>query len=95
MSDKDSGKQGLEVWVEPTRCLSIGNCAAAAPGIFELDQETMKAECVDFENATVQQLFAAARSCPTQAIIIEQYGRRVYPQILTPMYEQPDSASED
>jgi hypothetical protein len=42
-----------------------------------------------FENAdeaTVEQLFAGARACPTQAIIIEQFGRRVYPTILTPMF---------
>ena len=35
----------------------------------------------------MQQLFAGARACPTQAIIIEQYGRRVFPTILTPMFE--------
>jgi hypothetical protein len=38
------------------------------------------------DDATVEQLFAGARACPTQAIIIEQFGRRVYPVILTPMF---------
>ena len=38
------------------------------------------------DEATVEQLFAGARACPTQAIIIEQFGRRVYPTILTPMF---------
>ena len=44
------------------------------------------------EEATVEQLFAGARACPTQAIIIEQFGRRVFPRILTPMFgERPDN----
>ena len=38
------------------------------------------------DDATVEQLFAGARACPTQAIIIEQFGRRVFPTILTPMF---------
>ena len=41
----------------------------------------------DEERATVENLFAGARACPTDAIIIEQYGRRVYPRILAPNRE--------
>lgn len=90
MSDNEAGKQGLNVWIDPKRCVSNAKCTTAAPGIYVLDEETQVAELVDFEGATVQQLFAGARACPTQAIIIEQYGRRVFPQILTPMFEAPD-----
>ena len=95
MSDKDAGKQGLDVWVDPKRCVSNAKCTTVAPGVFVLNQETRIAELVDFDGATVQQLFAAARACPTQAIIVEQYGRRVYPQILTPMFEPPDPDAEE
>lgn len=64
----------------------MGKCTTVAPGIYVIDEETGKAVLEDFEGATVEQLFAGARACPTQAIQIEQYGRRVYPQILTPMW---------
>lgn len=94
MTDSNDGKKGLDVWVDPRRCVSNAKCTTVAPGIFVLDEETQIAELVDFDGATVQQLFAAARACPTQAIIIEQYGRRVFPQILTPMFEPPESEAE-
>lgn len=90
MSDQEDAKQGLSVWVDPRRCISNAKCTTAAPGIYVLDEETQVAELVDFDGATLQQLFAGARACPTQAIIIEQYGRRVFPTILTPMFEAPE-----
>ena len=46
------------------------------------------------DEATVEQLFAGARACPTQAIIVEQFGRRVYPTILTPMFGAAKSEEE-
>lgn len=95
MDERDSGKQGLIVRIDPDRCISNAKCTTAAPGIYVLDEETHVAEIADWENATVQQLFAGARACPTQAIIIEQYGRRIYPQILTPMFNPPGSADDE
>lgn len=90
MSENEAAKQGLNVWIDPRRCVSNAKCTTVAPGIYVMDEETQIAELVDFEGATVQQLFAGARACPTQAIIIEQYGRRVFPTILTPMFEAPE-----
>ena len=94
MNDQEAGKQGLNVRIDPKRCISNAKCTTAAPGIYVIDEETQVAELVDWEGATVQQLFAGARACPTQAITIEQYGRRVFPQILTPMFEPPESTDE-
>lgn len=79
-------KQGITVRVDSHRCVAYGKCAAAAPGIYEIDQETGVAVLADPDNATVEQIFAGARACPTQAITVEQYGRRVFPRILTPMW---------
>ena len=93
MNQVKNGKQGIEVWVDPNRCIANAKCTTAAPGIFVLDDETGIAVLADEENATVEQLFAAARICPTQAIIIEQYGRRVFPQILTPMFGEDQSGA--
>ena len=83
-------KRGLRVYVDATRCIANAKCTAAAPGIFVLDEETGIAYIENEDQATVEQFFAAAKVCPTQAIIIEQYGRRVFPRILTPMFgEKP------
>lgn len=82
----DFTKGATRVHIDPKRCIANAKCTAAAPGIFVLDEETGIAVIENADDATVEQLFAGARACPTQAIIIEQFGRRVYPTILTPMF---------
>ena len=77
----------LDVKIDPDRCVSYGKCAAVGAGVFMIDEDTTKAY-FDEEallEAKPQTIFAAARACPTQAIQIFQYGRRIYPQILAPM----------
>jgi ferredoxin len=77
----------LQVTIDPERCVHFGKCASVAPGIFMLDEETAKAFYDEerLPTADPKMIFAAARACPTQAIQVHQFGRRVYPQILTPM----------
>ncbi len=87
-------KRGVRVWIDPKRCIANAKCTTAAPGVYVLDDETGIAVLEDEEHATIEQLFAGARACPTQAIMIEQFGRRVFPQILTPMFGK-DSEDED
>ncbi len=85
------GQRGLRVTVDPRRCIANAKCTTAAPGVYVLDEETGVAYVEDLDAATVEQLFAGARACPTQAIILEQFGRRVFPQILPPMFgDKPD-----
>lgn len=84
--ESSNPKRGLQVRIDPKRCIANAKCTTAAPGIYVLDEETGIAVLENEDEATVEQLFAGARICPTQAIIIEQYGRRVFPQILTPMF---------
>jgi ferredoxin len=89
---KPDPKRGLSVRVDPHRCIANGMCTRAAPGIYTIDEETGVAVLNDADgSASVEQIFAGARACPTQAIIIEQYGRRVFPQILTPMWGDLDA----
>ncbi|MGH2457196.1 MAG: ferredoxin [Candidatus Limnocylindria bacterium] len=85
MSQADP-KRGLSVFIDPKRCIANAKCTTAAPGIYVLDEETGIAVLEHEDEATVAQIFAGARACPTQAIIIEQFGRRVFPRILTPMF---------
>ena len=87
-------KPGLRVTIDPRRCIANAKCTTAAPGFFVLDDETGVAILENEDAVSVEQLFAGARVCPTQAIIIEQFGRRVYPRILTPMFGERDDADE-
>lgn len=77
----------LRVTVDPDRCVGNGRCAALAPGFFMIDEDTNKAYYDEDALAGTEPrvIFAAARGCPTQAIVIEQLGRRLYPQVLAPM----------
>ncbi len=86
MDKTELGRQGVIVRIDPRRCIANAKCTTAAPGIFVLDEDTGVAVLENEDIATLQQVFAGARACPTQAITIEQYGRRVFPQILTPMF---------
>jgi ferredoxin len=82
----DITKGSTRVSIDPKRCIANAKCTTAAPGVYVLDEETGVAAITNPDDATLEQLFAGARACPTQAIIIEQFGRRVYPTILTPMF---------
>lgn len=82
---------GVKVWIDEKRCIANAKCTYAAPGIFSLDEETGVAEIDNEDVATIEQFFAGARACPTQAIIIEQFGRRVFPTILTPMWGEKNN----
>jgi ferredoxin len=87
-------KRGIKVIIDPNRCIANAKCTTAAPGIYVLDEETGVAVLENEEEATIEQLFAGARACPTQAIIIEQFGRRVFPRILTPMFGEGKADDE-
>ena len=94
----DITKGATRVFIDRKRCIANAKCTTAAPGVYALDEETGVAVIENPDDATVEQLFAGARACPTQAIIIEQFGRRVYPVILTPMFgeskEEPGRVDE-
>lgn len=88
----DVTKGPTRVYIDPARCIANAKCTTTAPGVYVLDEETGVAVIENPDEATIEQLWAGARACPTQAIIIEQFGRRVFPKILTPMF---GAASDD
>jgi len=85
VSEQPAKGSGVVVRIDPRRCIANAKCTTVAPGVYVLDEDTGVAMLAE-PDATIQQIFAGARACPTQAISIEQYGRRVFPQILTPMF---------
>lgn len=91
---QEQGKRGLNVYIDPNRCVGNAACTWAAPGIYTLDEETRVAVLENEDIATIEQLFAGARACPTKAIIISQFGRRVYPKILPPMFGESTKPRE-
>ncbi len=95
MTTAEPNRSGVVVKIDPRRCIANAKCTTAAPGIYVLDEETGVAVLENEAEATIEQLFAGARVCPTQAISIEQYGRRVFPQILTPMFGDVSEAETD
>ena len=93
--EQQAQKRGLRVYVDPKRCIANAKCTTAAPGVFVLDEETGIAVIEQEDRTTVEQFFAGARACPTQAIIIEQFGRRVFPRILPPMWGDKPQDGDD
>ncbi len=92
MTDNELTRNGVVVRIDPRRCIANAKCTTVAPGIYVLDEETGVAVLEGADHASLAQVFAGARACPTQAIAIEQYGRRVFPQIVTPMFGDDDSS---
>jgi ferredoxin len=69
----------LKIRVDREACIGVGNCVAFAPTVFELDKEN-KAVVIDASSVDFNTLLEAAKSCPENAIIIEDdEGNQLYP----------------
>jgi ferredoxin len=64
---------GLEVVIDRDLCMGSGNCVYEAPGVFELDDDSV-ATVVDLTASAEEQILAAARKCPTGAITVRRDG---------------------
>ena len=64
----------LHIRVDRHRCVGVGNCISIAPTVFDwLPGDFGKAALVDVESVGEELVREAALSCPTQAIIIEEF----------------------
>ena len=69
----------MKVKVDREACIGVGNCVAFAPTVFQLDKEN-KAVVIDASSVDFHTLLDAAKSCPENAIIIEDdEGIQLYP----------------
>lgn len=69
----------MKVRVDREACIGVGNCVAFAPAVFQLDKEN-KAVVIDASSVDFNTLLEAAKSCPENAIIIEDdEGNQLYP----------------
>lgn len=78
------GKYLIEV--VRNKCISVANCVAIAPDVFALDEEQIAILLGPNADTKVytsdsETILMAARSCPTQAIIIKdaETGEQLFP----------------
>jgi ferredoxin len=82
----------MRVKVDRDLCISAASCTALLPEVFELDEEgkalikakdgSKTSDWTDYSKlpAEAKMVLEAAKSCPTNAIIIEDDdGKQVYP----------------
>jgi ferredoxin len=62
---------GLEIEIDRDLCMGSGNCVYEAPGVFELDDDSVST-VVDPAASPEDAVLAAARKCPTGAITIRR-----------------------
>lgn len=68
-----------KIVVDRNLCIGAASCIAVAPGVFELDSEN-KAVVYNDKGADDETILLAAKSCPTQAILIfDDEGNQVFP----------------
>ena len=77
-SEKKALKIG-KIVVDRNLCIGAASCIAVAPGVFELDSEN-KAVVYNDHGTDDETILLAAKSCPTQAILIfDDEGNQIYP----------------
>ena len=69
-----------KIVVDRNLCIGAASCIAVAPGVFELDAEN-KAVVYNDKGADDETILLAAKSCPTNAILIfDEEGNQIYPE---------------
>lgn len=69
-----------KVSVDRPACIGAGSCAVLASKTFELDEEA-KAVVIDKHGDSDEDIIEGAKSCPTDAIIIEGTdGKIIWPK---------------
>ena len=63
----------MKVKVDRELCIGISNCVAVAPTVFKLDDQN-KVVVLDPGSVDEETLMEAAKSCPENAIILEDDG---------------------
>jgi len=69
----------MKVKVDRGLCIGVSNCVAIAPTVFKLDGQN-KVVILDPGSVDEETLMEAAKSCPENAIILEDdEGNQLYP----------------
>jgi len=81
---KRDSELDLHTEVDPSLCIACCSCETIAPGVFRIDRNTKlnpKSKVHTQNGANAQKIMAAAETCPTKAISVDQVktGRRLFP----------------
>ena len=70
-----------KIEVDRDLCVGDGICCNEAPGVFELDDETI-AIVLSADGNTSDEILAAAQACPVDAITLRdaETGEKVWPE---------------
>jgi ferredoxin len=69
----------MKVKIDRELCIGISNCVAIAPTVFKIDDQN-KVVVLDPGSVDEETLMEAAKSCPENAIILEdEEGNQLYP----------------
>jgi ferredoxin len=69
----------MKVKIDRELCIGVSNCVAIAPTVFKLDYQN-KVVVLDPGSVDEETLIEAAKSCPENAIILEDdEGNQLYP----------------
>jgi ferredoxin len=66
----------IEITVDHEACYGAQNCAMAAPGVFEYDDDG-KAVVRDVSAASPEQISAAEEGCPAMAIKVSAISKKL------------------
>ena len=69
-----SAKPGLEIHVDPGKCLAYGNCVGLAPDHFDLPARAKVVVLLKraIDDGEMEEIEEAVRNCPARAISIRQ-----------------------
>ena len=65
------GGRGMKAYVVPERCISCGLCIGMCGSVFDFNEDGKSEAVGEVTNDNAEDAKAAARGCPTEAIIIE------------------------
>lgn len=69
------------VVIDRDACIGAATCVVVSPKAFDLDEESIAILKQDALKVGDGELFVAAQSCPTQAIILyDENGNRLFPK---------------
>ena len=68
---------GLDIAIDRDACIGSGNCGFLAPGVFDLDDDSI-AVVVDPDAAPETDVVTAAERCPGKAIAVRRDGTLLF-----------------
>lgn len=73
-------KDGVQITVDLNLCIAAGPCGIVAPKAFLIRDSDGKAIVGDPDGDTLENVIAAAQSCPIKAIILkDKNGKQLFP----------------